>query len=1316
VQKSPYQNFETQWTKTMNWARGQGIPMSSIYPVYQLDSRRLMTPGEHTMGEYDRTRAILASYNPNNVTPLPTDVPASGIGGFFHNVMHDATNIFTGLQPTHMVTSIFDSVKNTIEHPNWLLDPSKNTLAQLIPGVSLLGEYEQGGMGNVFAHPLISFLNVLGIASAGTSLVAHTALGDTLAASLDVGSRQALARMGPTGILSKVVGRVPTRTEGLSLDANGLPTWGNLTVAQRMKNWAGTKGLGSDIATLNAKIAKEARVSGSELEQLVADGAKANAKLADKTLDIRSEAEGALYGVAAGTKLDYVHAAYNLAVFSGKSWSELATNDLIPSELKEMMPHYQAAEEWIEKQNLATGELTRIRLPDGTYGVYSQAQAKPLVSAQKAVVDTEKTAVEASRTVDRMSEEIQRNDTVAKPALDLLSQVAGTARATLSEQLRGTLGPTDRVHTRFGSVSRNSVARLLDTVPAKVTMTQARMANDIYGVGGLIDQVAEAYSREDFVAFRNLSLKLVKKLRSKQLAGEETSALGTRLVTSQFLVKSRTVAENLYTYGKARAQAEKTLKDAMGDRRLGKALAAHESALKNFERVVRNNPAAAWQPLYVKLVNDKIASDERTTVSLEMALAGLKKSGKVTDEALDNMRKDPGRVIDLVRTYMRAGHESPFGATLDQSLIREMEQSALDEIKQMRAEGHVPHYVPNFSSRDSLGAYDPSEVGREIHLNPTRYMTPDAVRDRMMDMSNTIYDIYAGQTRAMSQRIQSDSIQHLIDDYLIPTHGYKQSDLVEMILREHPMLGGEAAIATNEAYLANLLENTYGLTRFDPSTYGLATSRHIIHGGETYWMSKDLIKGLNDIVKKSELESTGAISAATNIFRTSVLGYSPRFIAHILFGGSFLVALREPASFLRMGQALKMLKDPEFRAQIHTRSTQVGKDDPIAFGVRSFHQEGGKTMGRMWAHEMMDKLGLPPDKMTSWLKVIPQMTFKLTNTITDMQRAQIVLAGIRSTEKRGEVLDEVTGKMVAYTPERALEEGMRRANKVMGDLSHMTPLERNVITTAIPFYGWTKHVLEYVATYPVDHPYRAVFLANLANMNSDEVSKGLYTRIQNLFFLGSPDEHGNVSAIDTRALNPLRDVANYATIGGLISMLNPVISAPFAMVDPEAVFGSNVLYPNITYNALYGTKTAAPAGSALTVAEQFVPELTGIDAALGISAQYRNLRRTNPNSFAKAIFGALNIPFAQVQHLNLKQIAAQQEIDRAQQAYQASQQAFSSGDFGALAGYGDVPNPLQPIYNISPAQLQAIYDSTLKQAGGLPPSEVLPTLPAPPGL
>src|ERR1700683_2910488 len=99
--KSNVEEFQSSWQKTVNWAKTEASSQSAISPVYQLDSKRLLT-GEYLMSEAERTRAILAAQNPNNVTPLPTDTPSTGsglsaIGHFFGNVAHDASNIFTGL-------------------------------------------------------------------------------------------------------------------------------------------------------------------------------------------------------------------------------------------------------------------------------------------------------------------------------------------------------------------------------------------------------------------------------------------------------------------------------------------------------------------------------------------------------------------------------------------------------------------------------------------------------------------------------------------------------------------------------------------------------------------------------------------------------------------------------------------------------------------------------------------------------------------------------------------------------------------------------------------------------------------------------------------------------------------------------------------------------------------------------------------------------------------------------------------------------------------------------------------------------------------
>ena len=1279
--KSNLQDFQSSWTKTVNWAKSQGIPQASIYPVYQLDSKRLLQ-GSYPMSEAERTRAILASYNPNNVTPLPTDTPAQNpITGFFGNVMHDAANIFTGLQPTKLIPSIVDSVVNTVEHPNWVLNPTKNTIAQFIPGVALAGEFEQGGLSNVMSHPLISFLDVLPIADTGVDILAKAGMGAGIAERAGIpeallGRSRLLGQDAQNGVgaltlARKTLGNIPTPKQGLFRNADGLPEYGNLTVGQRLKNYANTKMTGTDQAHLAGSMNTITTAASHELATRSQAWDEAYAKLSP----------------------DQARQAYDIwtgldKVLGGNDRQTLINNDALAVEMKDFFKQTFNVMDYVQEKLLAAGEGSVVMMPDWTMEWRAaQGVDNKVVTARYKLAQSIDEVDKASKDADARADNIEKNDTVADPAFHTLSQFGEKARAALDD-------PTQ-------------VAKLLGR--PKASTTQIRLVNDIFGEGQLIDQVMAAYQTKDFTAMRDLTLKLTKRFKNKSISGDLAAAdplntgLGVPIRVSPLFATSRTLADNLYKYAKGRKRDEEGLSKAIAKGRLHAKIDAYAKATKTFDKMYRSYPAADWQPLLIRLQVENLAKSEEGKVAVAQALEHYKNEGAITEETEKEFRSDPTRLVGLIMAHAKASSTSVFGGMLSPDVITAAMNDAKDEIESLRSQGFVPHWIPNVTASEANRFGDYS-----VKINSLTHMSVDSAKSRMLDMRNTVFDIHAGFSKAMWEQVARDANQQFIDDIVIPGHAYKQSDLVDVLAKMNPDMRG---LATDEAAIARTLEYDWGLTKFDPNARFGVSSKHI-KGGETLWMPRNMVDGLQQIVDKNQFDPSGGLAKGTQIFRTAVLGYSPRFVAHIGLGGTFLLALRHPLSFRFIPDALRMMKDPDFRATIHTTSTQIGFDKPESMGARAFHDAGGKTLAYHLGQHMMEKLNLDPSKMTSWLKVIPQMTFKLTNLMTDMQRTMVYLDGAAKAEGRGFYIDPETGERLEMTDARAQEEGMRAANRTMGNLAAMSPFERNVMTTIMPFYGWTKHVLTYVAEYPVDHPYRAMFLANLANMNSDEVSKGLYTRIQNLFFLGSPDANGNVSAVDVRALNPLRDVANYATLGGFISSLNPIISAPFATVDPQIVFGSNTLYPTLTYNQLYGTKQATAGGNILTAAEQFVPELTTLDAALGLSQQYRNLQRDSPAAFTKLIFESLNIPFAQVQHINLKQIAAQQEIDRYTAASQAAQNAFQSGNFSALGNVASVPNPLQTDYNLAPADLEALYNQTLKQTG-LPPSEVLPSLPAP---
>jgi len=1284
--KSNVQEFQTSWNKTVNWAKSQGIPQSAIYPVYQLDSKRLLS-GTYPMSEAERTRAILAADNPNNVTPLPTDTPSTGsglsaVGHFFSNVEHDAANIFTGLQPTKLIPSIVDGVVNTVEHPNWILNPEKNTLAQWIPGVAAIGEYMQGGWSNVASHPLISFLDVLPLADTGVGLLAKAGLGAGIAERAGIpeallGRSRLLGQDAQNGVgaltlARKVVGNLPTRTKGLFRNADGLPEYGNLTVSTRLKHYANTHMAGSDQAHLAGSMVKITSAASHDLASMSQAWDEAYAKLSP----------------------DQARQAYDIwtgldKALGGNDRQTLINNDALAPEMKQFFKQTFKVMDFVQEKMLASGEGAMVEMPDGTtefrvaQGVDDKVvRSKDRLAASIDAVD------KASKVSDRLADNIEANDTVAQPAFDKLSQ--------FNQQVRGATDDPAQIAQLIGRPVPNA--------------TQLRLVNEIYGEGGLIDQVMASYESKDFDAMRTLTLKLSKKFKNKSISGDLlapdplNTGLQAPVRVSPLFATSRDLADNLYKYARSRKRDEDALSKAITKGGLHKKIDAYAKATKQFDKDFRDNPAANWQPLAIRLQVQNLAKSEEGKVAVAKAVAQMKNDGAITAEAEKEFREDPTRMIGIIMAHTKASATSVFAGMLSPGEINRAMEDAKSEIESLRAQGFVPHWVPNVTSKEAEGGYGEYH----IRIQPLTHQSVDSATSRMLDMRNTVYDIHAGFSKAMWQQVSRDANAEFIDDIVIPGHAYKQADLEAILAKMHPDM---RALASDEASLARVLESEWGLVKFDPDARFGISSKHI-KGGETLWMPKEMVDGLQQIVDRNQMDPSGGLSKATQVFRTAVLGYSPRFIAHIGFGGTFLLALRHPTSFRFIPDAIRMMRDPDFRASIHTTSTQIGFDKPESMGAIAFHDAAGKTMAYHWMQQKIEELGLDPSKMTSYLQVIPQMVFKLTNLMTDMQRTLVYLDGAAKAEGRGFYVDPETGERLEMTDARAQEEGMRAANRTMGNLSAMSPFERNTLTTIMPFYGWTKHVLTYVAEYPVDHPYRAMFLANLANQNSDNVALGYYTRIQNLFFLGTPDQNGNVSAVDVRALNPLRDVANYATLGGFISALNPVISAPFAAVDPQIVFGSNTLYPTVSYSQLYGTKEASAGGNILTAAEQFVPELTTVDAAFGLSAQYRDLQRSNPAAFTKLIFESLNIPFAQVQHINLKQIAAQQELDRYSTASAAAQQAFETGNFGALGNVASVPNPLQTDYNISPANLEAVYNQALKQTG-LPPSETVPEIAAP---
>jgi hypothetical protein len=782
-------------------------------------------------------------------------------------------------------------------------------------------------------------------------------------------------------------------------------------------------------------------------------------------------------------------------------------------------------------------------------------------------------------------------------------------------------------------------------------------------------------------------------------------------------------------YKRTRKEAEaeiKAQKKAFGP--VMKAARDVLEAQKKFSKAVWDHPPDVYVDVKFNTMVDMLVKQEATLAALAKAEKRFSEKHGTTPRTIEELRSNPHVVGQLAQMALHntLGDASVYFSEADLLLMRETEKSAMDFIDRMRRDPDVVlQYVPHVSE-SQIEALRNNDYG--IHIIAGKGIpTTDMAEKRAWDMSRSRFDAMAAGNHALMQRLEQQAtieyMEHTLSNY-VQTGTQLQRFLFDIrpdLLKLKTAMSEGATEAERKAQISTInselekLAKQMRMVKWDPnSMFGFTLPRWT--DPEGLYIPEDLANGLKRLAGPQPLW-VRSLSKPTNLFRFAILNLSPRYTAHILFGGTFLLALRSSPEALRfIGTAHKALKTGEgLPEDLMAPQTQAGTPD---YGFRQpmqeFQYRSGKEQGRFVLQEIIEtKLGIKLDeaKAVHWLKAAGQANLRFTSYVTNMQRTIAYLDGAAKAERKGYFIDPETGEKVSMTKERMAYEGMKHAGHVMGDLRKMGPLERQAARTVIPFYGWQKHILSYVLSYPIDHPWRAMMLANMAEYDNGMIDQqGLPLRWQFLFYLGHPDAQGNVTAADLRALNPLRDVANYATLTGYIQSLNPVITSTFTFIDPSLVYGENTLYPKTTYDQFYGINVAGSQGNLGSIAQQFVPEVQGIGAAMALA----NSRFTgNKAQVEKKLLEAMNVPFVP-QSINITQEIAKTSDARYQTAKNMADQYMQNQiPFSAIAGLGSVPDPRQAGYQISVADLKMLHDELEKMYPGAPPSANMTPLAAP---
>ena len=1378
VQKAEIQEFTQSWNKTVNWAKQNKIPYSAYYPVYQMDTQRMLSGSQ--MSESERVRAIEASAGLNYSTALPTDnqdwlnVPS--------NAVTNAQDIFTGLEPTHIIPNVFDTVKSTFTHPGNILGAigdlvtgnagaasrkilQPNNILQWVPGVYDLARIDTAnanmsagqnirsgaGLESLAKDPITSLLDVIPLGRAASETIGRTAIGDSIAERLGVTNeevRQAgIWRVGGRLIKTAPVPSILSKVDHPLIEYAMNPETGTRdvvgikdqpTIGERWELWKQKVGASSEQADIIENRLKTNDEGTRAVEQYVKPALNALSKLTPDQREFLTR----------WSQTDF------------RSLEEKMSDSRVPIEIREA---YEATWQWSQQHEqiqMQADKAVQIRTP------WKDDAGKPITElyhvntdqyrAVKRALDQsetdQKALDEAAKPFDTILYKMDENDRNMQGVFAVLDQqrtavnesikrsIPQESDATVTDRLRSTLPQGER-WDRAVAEQTPLIRNLLGILPSdRLTLHQVNALRDLFSDGGLLDQANEAYRTQDWVKLNKVTKAAVRKFKTQAM--KDIPKQGRAV-----LYKISQITDNLQKYAAERQrQAEELNKLATGYYRGSRgSKAMYQKSLaylsvkaakshQNFLKVAIHNPPDVWRNAGMDAITTKLTQAEKTAAAMEDTHSVLSAQGW-TDSELTKIRQDPRTMMELMTNSAKGSLENNMLPDIDHEEYMRVQEDMFSELASLRARGQVPLYVHNLSTYDVDEGLSPDY---NVFIRGVKPRRASASFSKTWGYTPTIYDIGAGMLKATKDMVESDMLEKFISQELMPRL-YDAGDMQSIIrnyysteianLAEQSAREGAPRTETALSVIDRGLKK-FNLVAFDPKDmFGEGFSHPALN--KPYYINADLARTFKGTIDKFQFPAQNIVDRGTNLFRFSILGLSPRYTAHILFGGTFLVALRAHPGMLKfIGNAVHfgihnsfddntLKRFPDAPELIGTHSTQEGA------AMAQYHYATMNSAGRNWLiPEWMSRHGLD-DTYKNRIQAALDINMRFTRGITRAQKALVYLDAAARAQRDGTmyyadelvprtdaegnaVTHPVTGRQmydtvrskVPMTAKEAHKEGMDAVTEVMGNLRHMTPLERSLLTRVFPFYGWTKHILQYVMSYPFDHPYRAMILGNIAQQDSEDTASGLPLRIQLLTFVGQPDEYGNVTAIDTKALDPLRDTANYASLTGLFESLNPAITAFGGLVDPQFSYGGQNMYPNVTFSNLYGTKTSSAGGGLFTAAEQFVPQLTALDAAFNLSGQYAYLAQ-DPQSFDKKVFESLGLPFTPEQ-LNLRQIAAQQELDRyniaSTTAYDvATGQPDAAAPISAYPAGAELPDPLNTEYNVTPAYLEAMEAESEKE-------------------
>ena len=304
---------------------------------------------------------------------------------------------------------------------------------------------------------------------------------------------------------------------------------------------------------------------------------------------------------------------------------------------------------------------------------------------------------------------------------------------------------------------------------------------------------------------------------------------------------------------------------------------------------------------------------------------------------------------------------------------------------------------------------------------------------------------------------------------------------------------------------------------------------------------------------------------ATNVWRTSVLALSPRWVLYNTLGNTTLNALGEvsPKSYWKTIKLFRQADNIMRTQKISFRSAmeQLGVSDDVLFGL--YEAEAGAALrnlgvNRYGAQTTLRKIG----DYAGW---VPNKVYRINSRIEDFYRT-------------AHYLDKMAK---GFTHEKAL----KSVNEFLFNYSNLSWTERSIIRRIIPFYSWTKNISRLAITYPAKHPIRTAALGLGAKVGTDYLRDNYGVLIdwgRNEVKLPAGDGE-TYYVLRMRGMNPFADIVHpldlFDTNGltRVLAKVNPIIKIPLERATKTQIvpWGAQEFTTPVTKKDEYGREVRA---------------------------------------------------------------------------------------------------------------------------------------------